>query len=480
LKKAFSKFFRYQVLTINAKQEEVKQKHTISLQASKLVTQFSRRNSMKSKLKGFITLLLALLVSTSVAQDAPEPIVNELGTGGTQISFWNGLSGSDGVTLNDMLTQFVTENTDVSVRTEIIDWNTLYPKIQAAFVAGEPPDVFVVHASEVEQFYSYGMLKDLSYLYDTNGGTLPTADFAQPGFDGILVDGVPYGVMLDNHGRGTWANVGLFEAAGVEVAIPNNYDDTVAMLQKLTLDANGNNAASPDFDSENIVQWGTSMEWMYVDFLSYLWQHGGATVSEDGTTATINSEEAKMALQKMHDLIYKYHVSPAPAGFDAWQSWAGGTVAIVPTGTWFRNFAEDQTDITGQALPFFQFGAQPATWFGAHVFMIPASLEGEKLAAVEKMIKWVTDNQIMWAASGQVPARVSVQEELDPENYPSNITIGKTFQEYGRMEIRNKAILELQTAIDPEISAALNNEKTIDQALADAAERMQQVLDRNQ
>jgi ABC-type glycerol-3-phosphate transport system substrate-binding protein len=433
------------------------------------------------KARRLLVWVLALLaVGFVAAQDAPEPIVNELGTGGTQISFWNGLSGSDGVTLNDMLTKFVAENPDVSVRTEIIDWNTLYPKIQAAFVAGEPPDVFIVHASEVPQFYSYGMLKDLSYLYDTNGGSLPAADFAQPGFDGVFVDGVPYGVPLDNHGRGTWANLALFEAAGVEPAIPTNYDDTVAMLQKLTLDANGNNAASPDFDPENVVQWGTSIEWAYVEFLGYLWQHGGSTVSEDGKTATINSEEGKAALQQMYDLIYKYHVAPAPAGFDSWQSWAGGTVAIVPTGTWFRNFAEDQTDIQGQALPNFQFGAQPATWFGAHVFMIPASLEGEKLAAVEKMIKWVTDNQIMWAASGQVPARVSVQEELDPENYASNIVIGKTFQEYGHMEIRNKAILELQTAIDPELSAALNNEKTIDQALADAAERMQQVLDRTQ
>ncbi len=435
---------------------------------------------MKHSLKGLALMLLMLSMAISSAQDAPEPIINELGTGGTKIAFWNGLSGSDGVTLNEMLVKFVEENPDISVRTEIIDWNTLYPKIQAAFVAGEPPEVFMVHASEVAQFHSYGMLKDLSYLYDTAGGPLPADDFAQPGFDGVFVDGVPYGVVLDNHGRGTWANLGLFEAAGVEAAIPNNFEDTVAMLQKLTLDANGNNAASADFDPENIVQWGTSMEWIYTDFESYLWQHGGSIISEDGKTATVNSEAAITALQKMHDLIYKYHVAPTPAGFDAWQSWAGGKVALVPTGSWFRNFAEDQTDIRGQALPIMQLGPNPGVWFGAHVFMIPVSLEGEKLAAVETLITWVTNNQIMWAGSGQVPGLKSVQAQLDPETYPSNITIGKTFQEYGHMEVRHPAILELQTALDPELGAALNNEKTIEQALNDAAERMQQVLDRNQ
>lgn len=430
---------------------------------------------------GILSLLLATgLFTNALAQtEPPEPVVTELGSGGTQISFWNGLSGSDGVTLNTMLEQFVAENPDISVRTEIIDWGTLYPKLQAAFVAGDPPDVFVLHASEIPQFQSLGVLKPLDYLYDTNGGPLPAADFAQPGFDGVQVDGVPYGVLLDNHGRGTWANLGLLEAAGVEPTIPNNYEDLIAMLQKLTLDTNGNNAASPDFDPQNVAQWGTAIgEYILVDFEGFVWQHGGALMSEDGTTATVNSEEAIAALQKMHDMVYKYHVSPPPAGFDSWQSWAGGKVAIVPSGTWFRNFAADQTDISWQAMPFFQIGEQPATWFGAHTFMLPASAEGAELEAAERMITWVSDHQELWAASGQVPARISAQEALNPEQYPSNITLGETFQEYGRMSAPSVAILEIQAALDPELGAALNNDKSVEQALNDANARIQQILDR--
>ena len=437
---------------------------------------------MKRKLAILSPLLLATaLLSGATAQNAPQPEVTQLGTGGTQISFWNGLSGSDGVTLNKMLEQFVKENPDISVRTEIIDWNTLYPKLQAAFVAGQPPDVFLLHASEIAQFQSLGVLKPLDYLYDTNGGPLPAGDFAQPGFSGVMVDGVPYGVELDNHGRGTWANLGLLEKAGVKPEIPNNYDDLVAMLQKLTLDKNGNNAASPNFDPANVTQWGTSLgEWPLVDFEGFVWQHGGSIISDDGKTATVNSEEAMAALQQMHDMIYKYHVSPAPAGFDSWQSWAGGKVAIIPTGTWFRNFAADQTDIKSQAMPFFQFGAKPATWFGAHTFMLPASASGDKLAAAEKMIEWVSNNQVLWAASGQVPSRVSAQKELSPEKYPSNITIGKTFREYGQMPPDSKAILELNAALDPELGSALNNDKSVEQALNDANARMQGILDRIQ
>jgi ABC-type glycerol-3-phosphate transport system substrate-binding protein len=37
----------------------------------------------------------------------------------------------------------------------------------------------------------------------------------------------------------------------------------------------------------------------------------------------------------------------------------------------------------------------------------------------------------------------------------------------------------MYAALDPELSAALNNQKSAQQALDDAAARMQQVLDRN-
>ena len=80
----------------------------------------------RSSLAGFALFLLtvvmvfALSIASTGAQDAtpiPEPtaIVSDLGTGSMKISFWNGLTGSDGVTLNDMLSQFVTENPDIYV-----------------------------------------------------------------------------------------------------------------------------------------------------------------------------------------------------------------------------------------------------------------------------------------------------------------------------------------------------------------------------
>jgi ABC-type glycerol-3-phosphate transport system substrate-binding protein len=436
-----------------------------------------------------LLVMVAMLFSLSTvgirAQDATvaptnTPIVAEIGqAGGLHLSFWNGLTGSDGVTLNDMLTVFAKENPNISVTVEMIDWNTFYPKLQAAFVAGEPPDIILYHASEIPEYASKGLIRDLSDWYDTNGGPLPAKDFAQPGFDGAIVDGKIYGVQLDNHGRGAWINVGMFEKAGLDPdKPPTTKEETIALFQKLTLDKNGKNAADPAFDKANVVQWGTATEWAYVDWSAYIHSYGGALTSDDVKTATVNSQAGIDALQAMHDLIYKYNVMPAPAGFDGWQSWAGGKVAVLPTGTWFLNFATAQKDIKSKAWPMIVLGPKPATWFGAHTFALPATLEGEKLEAAKKMLLWVTDRQQDWAASGQPPARISVQEKLDPAKYPSNVLIGKTFREYGFMDPRTTAWQEVRAALEPELSAALNNQKPVKQALDDANARIQAILDR--
>jgi ABC-type glycerol-3-phosphate transport system substrate-binding protein len=441
-----------------------------------------------SLLSLLVILMLAVSMMSVSAQDAVDPLptatpaIAEIGSGGTHISFWNGLTGSDGVTLNEMLAQFAAENPDISVTVEMITWNQLYQKLQTAFVAGTQPDLFMLHASEVPQFASYGVLREMSDQYVSGGGWLPDDDISETTMSGLMWEDGIYGIPLDNHGRGLWINVDMFEAAGISTdpaTAPTTYEGWVELFQKLTLDANGNNALSPDFDPENVVQWGYTVgEWPNVNFLAGLYQNGGSFLSEDGTTITVNSEAGIRALQQAVDLVYTYHVSPPSAGFDTWQAFGAGAVAVLPTGTWYRNQSLLQSDINSMAWPNWQWGETPATWFGTHTFMLPATAEGEKLDAALRLIRWVSENQVAWASSGQVPARLSAQAALDPENYPSNILLGQTFSEYGIQDPRTTVTQELLTLLDVGLQEALNGIKTPEQALNDAAQLMQEALDR--
>ncbi len=429
-----------------------------------------------------VLVLLAVLALplASVAQDGE---VTDLGEGDLKVSFWHGLGGSDGATLNEMLVNFVDENPDIGVTAELIPWDTLYAKLQAAFLAGTPPDLVLMHASELPQYASYGVIREMSDWYTSGGGWLPDEDLAPSTYGGMHYDGVLYGIPLDNHGMGQWINVDHFEAAGLDPdgPMPDTYEGWVELFQQLTLDSNGNNAASEDFDAENVVQWGYSVrQYPRVIFLAHLAQHGGSLVSEDGTTVTVNSEAGIAALQNSVDLVYKYNVSPVPAGFNAWEGYANGALSVLPAGTWFLNFSKT-IDVNSKAIAFNQFGPEPAAWFGAHTFFVPAVLEGEMLGAVETLLQWISANQGHWAESGQVPALLSVQASLDPENFPSNIVMGASFADHGVVDFSSTVTAELyRTGLEPELNAALNGQKTAEQALNDAAERMQAILDRGE
>jgi len=83
-----------------------------------------------------------------------------------------------------------------------------------------------------------------------------------------------------------------------------------------------------------------------------------------------------------------------------------------------------------------------------------------------------------WAASGQVPARLSAQAALDPEHYPSNILLGQTFAEYGVQDPKTTVTQEILSYLDAGLQEALNDIKPLDQALNEAAALMQEALDR--
>ena len=94
-------------------------------------------------------------------------------------------------------------------------------------------------------------------------------------------------------------------------------------------------------------------------------------------------------------------------------------------------------------------------------------------------LKWISANQAHWATSGQVPALLSVQASLDAESFPSNVVLGASFSDHGVLDFTSTVTAELyQMGLEPELNAALNNQKTVEEALNDAAERMQAILDR--
>ena len=404
------------------------------------------------------------------------PVTAEFGDGEIQLVFWHGLTGPDGVTMQTMVETFVAENPDISVRIEGMPWGIYYDKLLAAMVSGSPPDVFIIHEFNTAGYVERGVLRSTDDLYVSGGGTLPDEDFKPELLERLIFDNGHYGVPLDNLGWGIWINRGLFEAAGLDPDVmPTNADEFIEMAQQLTLDANGNNAASADFDPENIVQYGTIVWNPKNHYQGILWQYGGDIFN--GDDAMLDEEAAKEAAQLTYDLIYTYHVSPPPSGYNPQQAYAGGQLAIFPFGTWGLNLAKN-SEIDWDVWPMLQLGPEKATRMSSHVLHMPAGLDGEQLEAAKRLITYLSDNGLAWAGSGQVPARFTVQEQLDPVEDRAVIVFAEAFKEQGRLEVPSVDKDEIAQSWEPEIDGMWNGVVGVEESLATANERVQSVLDR--
>jgi multiple sugar transport system substrate-binding protein len=184
--------------------------------------------------------------------------------------------------------------------------------------AGTAPDLVGFDSSDLPLVYRKGFLVDLTPLMEADN--FNPDDHWYPGvYKTGIVDGKLVAVAKDYSTSAFYVNTALFEKAGLSIPEEGwTFEEYLDMAMQLTVDENGNNATSPDFDPENVAQFGASLPYWGGDtgwwrgFQSALYSWGTHTVSPDGTTTTryINSEEALAAWQWFHDVVHQYKVVP--------------------------------------------------------------------------------------------------------------------------------------------------------------------------
>ena len=420
------------------------------------------------------------------APKAPEPTptiaVSEVGTGQKQVTFWHGLTGADGKTMSELLRLYVEENKDIKLRQEVMGWAVFYQKFPTAVIAGTPPDMVITHEWAIAQFGSRGVLRPADDFFKDHG--LPKDDFVKFAMQNATYQGKVQGVLLDVHGFGLYVNTDILKKAGADPdKPPKTQEEFIKLAQQVTRDKNGKRPNEAGFDDKNVEVWGIHLGNIRWTPLATIWQHGGDTVSEDGKKSLLNEEPAYKALQFWHDAIHKYKFAPVPIGFNAGDAYANARLAMWMNGSWGLNYIKDRPQLMPPVTKIWytpQWGdKQPSTWMSAHVMAQPKQASGEKLEASTKLILWLSNNSIKWTlGSGQPPARTSLQNHPDLQKSWHTSVFAKMFQEIGRVERQHVNIVEIQAAYEPEFSAILAGTKPVKDALNDAHNRIQRILDR--
>ena len=389
------------------------------------------------------------------------------------LNYWNGFTGPDGKTMEAMVEKFQQENPDIRVKMQLIPWGTYYNKLTLALAYGGAPDVFICQAHRMPEFASFDTLRPLKDLYASSQPPLTAAQFAKAPWRSSFYNGVQYGLPLDVWPMGMYYNVKLFKAAGIVDAHgnalpPHTWDEFLVDAKKLTKDTTGR--GRPD-------QWGFVITNQETIFLAMTDQFGGDILTPDGKHGNLSSPACLAAVQRMHDLIYKYHVAPRPEGIDSWLALQQGKVAMGMEGIYMLSSLQEQKtqDFAGAPIP--QFGPDTATWGGSHLLCQPRGLSAERSQAAWRLMRYLSDHSLTWAAGGQVPARADIERSPQFQALPVQAQFARQlpYVHYAPLVPSDNSLFQF---VDPAVEAVLLNLQTPEAAMHDADRRINQTLER--
>lgn len=288
--------------------------------------------------------------ATNLATATPPPPPTPTAIAGrTQVRWFIGLgAGSNAEQYEAQLAvveEFNQSQDEIQLVPEIVGNAVAYDTLTTEIASGNPPDIVGPVGVRGSNAFS-GLWMDLDPLIEESGFDVSiwepaTVDFYRVEGEGLI--GLPFGVFPSF----VMYNRDLFDEADLPYpphAVGEEYDgkewnvETFEEIAKvLTVDANGNDATSPDFDPENIVQFGFVPQWTDARGAATLFGAGSFVDEEGNAQIPENWREA-------YDWYYRgmwedwFTPNAAYSGSDllgAGNPFASGNVAMAFTHLWY-------------------------------------------------------------------------------------------------------------------------------------------------
>jgi multiple sugar transport system substrate-binding protein len=250
-----------------------------------------------------------------------------------------------------LIKKFNDSHSDIEVELMIVPHEEAAQRFSAMVAGGTAPEVIgAIGFVDIGILSDTGVIQDLGPFvekskFNTDIYYGPVVNIMKTFFPSGKENALPFGI----YPAMTFYNKDAYDAAGLAYP-PHSYDDMSWTYDKvrenglkLTLDKNGNDATSPDFDPTQIAQWGFDDSW--INGRNYLLSWGsptlGAVTTPDMKTAIVNQKDWVKGLQWLSDGIWKDHFIPDAAGQATYGAvgngdpFSTGMVAQFLTHTWY-------------------------------------------------------------------------------------------------------------------------------------------------
>jgi multiple sugar transport system substrate-binding protein len=196
------------------------------------------------------------------------------------LAFWNGFTGGDGPFMKGMVEKFNSENENINVKMNTLEWGDFYSKMPNAVASGAGPDVAAMHVDQVGTNAARGVIQPLDNMVAAL--ELEEGDFSETVWKAGVYDDKRYAIPLDVHPLGFYYNKTLLEQGGISEP-PQDRESWEAALKASRAPAWTSPSGQRDLAGPPC-------------FISLLKQFGGSLYDEEGAKATFNSDAGVEAL----------------------------------------------------------------------------------------------------------------------------------------------------------------------------------------
>lgn len=414
----------------------------------------------------FLTLAAATVGAGALAACAPVGT----STGGSgeegaaaesaQVVMWAfPLTGDDTVFFDPMQAAFAEANPGIDVQVQIEPWNGRENKMVAALAAGNPPDAVYLNPDFYPKFVDGEELVAIDEFME--GGFRD--DYLEGALSAVTYDGKTYGLPILTSAYTQAFNSDLIEAAGIG-DLPTDWATFRAAVEAVHDPDNGVWGARYDLNRPSTV----------TTFVPFLRMAGGEQFTEDGSDIAFDSDAGLEALDYLvsfyrDGLVQESNINGGGIPFSSGQV---GFLIQTENNT-LKQTLIDSPDMNVGVTPVLTNVEQSN--FGTVGSYAVFSQSSSQEAAVQ-WLAFLTNAEntlTILQASGFISPRASIAPDQYAEGVFAEIA---SYAPMMRSEPKHVFAREVMAAQVPEFEAAYLGNKSVEQAMADAATAARAIL----
>lgn len=395
------------------------------------------------------------------------------GTGTLTLQFWNGLTGSDKTSVDEVVSGFNKSQDKIKVVSTAMPWDVLKQKLLSSIASGSGPGVVSIDTADMAQYVDAGALQPVDDFYAS--GQLDTDKLVKAAVDANKLDGKTYGIPLNFFTEMMYWNKDMFAAAGYDHP-PATWAEFAEMAPKLTIDKDGD--GTPEQYPISLGDHDTVPM-----FQPLLWNTGGGIVSDDGKKALLDDPKTLEALNFWVDQVRKNKITPVGMnGPDADKLFQTGKAAIELCGPWVAP-AIKQAGINFGVAQTFAGPKDQISLAGSVSFTVPKGVSDEQKKAAYAFATYWNGKKVQAKYSEETgfPSTRTDITSADTGSNPYPAIFGDpkvtSASKVFLAGVKNGSTINT-TVFVPALQKALNGEGTVDQLFKQANKDAQALLDK--